>query len=107
MTPISACACIPLLLCTMTITLIRAQGQQGPPPVDQRGSGRFSAVGAGTAESQAADVLLDEDEELDDGVLVDDEPEDVLPLSEDLLSEVLPLLAAGALPDEEPRLSVR
>lgn len=31
----------------------------------------------------------------------------VLPLSEDLLSEPLPALAAGALLDDEPRLSVR
>ena len=58
------------------------------------------------------------DDELDDVLLDDelpDEPDDVLPLSEDLpeglpsddlLSE-LPLLAAGAVLDDELRLSVR
>jgi hypothetical protein len=57
---------------------------------------------------QAADVLLEEEDGVD-GVLLDDEPDDdeLLPLSEDLLSEPLLLLAAGALPDDEPRLSVR
>lgn len=49
----------------------------------------------------------DEDEELVDGVLVDADDElDEVPLLEDLLSELL-LLAAGALPDDDPRLSVR
>lgn len=49
----------------------------------------------------------DEDEELVDGVLVDPDDElDEVPLLEDLLSELL-LLAAGALPDDDPRLSVR
>jgi hypothetical protein len=67
-------------------------------------------------------VLLGDEEPEDDLVLDDepeDEPEDVLvpllllpplplpPLSELLLSEALPPLAAGALLDAEPRLSVR
>lgn len=33
--------------------------------------------------------------------------DDLLPLSADLVSEPLLLLAAGALPEDEPRLSVR
>lgn len=49
-----------------------------------------------------------EDEEPVDVVALDDEPDDVPPPSEDdLLSEPLPLLAAGALLEDEPRLSVR
>jgi hypothetical protein len=51
-------------------------------------------------------VLLEDEEPLDDPV-PDDEPDDVLPLPEGLLSDVLLLLAAGALLDDEPRLSVR
>jgi hypothetical protein len=51
-------------------------------------------------------VLLAEDDEPDDGLAEDGLAEDGDELSLDLLSELL-LLAAGALPDEEPRLSVR
>lgn len=46
-------------------------------------------------------MLLD-DEEPVDGVL-----DEALPLSEDLLSEPLLLFPAGALLEDEPRLSVR
>jgi hypothetical protein len=64
--------------------------------------------------AQAADVLVDDG--LDDVLLPDDEfpdeSEDAPPLSEDLPSDgllsELPLLAgAGAVLDDEPRLSVR
>lgn len=54
------------------------------------------------ASVQAADELLDVVDGLDDDV--EDEADDELSL--DLVSELL-LLAAGALLDEEPRLSVR
>jgi hypothetical protein len=56
--------------------------------------------------AQAADVLLEDE--------LEDEPDDaedagfaLLPESELLLSEPLLVLAAGLLPDDEPRLSVR
>lgn len=53
--------------------------------------------------AQAADVLLEDVEELDGVVLF--ELEDLL-LSVDLLSEP-PLLGVGVLLDDDPRLSVR
>jgi hypothetical protein len=62
------------------------------------------ASGGAAGSTQAADVLLDADEDDPDVEVLDD---DVLPLSEDLLSELPALLVAGALPDDELRLSVR
>lgn len=52
-------------------------------------------------------------DEVVEGVVVDEEVDDdvpaelLLPLSFDLLSEPLPVLALGAVLDDEPRLSVR
>jgi hypothetical protein len=59
--------------------------------------------------AQAAEVLLAADDEPEDGLVdeaVDDEDAEDEEVSLDLPSELL-LLAAGALLDEEPRLSVR
>jgi hypothetical protein len=53
-----------------------------------------------SADGQAADVLLDEEPDDELLELLDE------PLSEDLLSEV-ELLDAGALLEDDPRLSVR
>lgn len=63
----------------------------------------MESAAAGRPARQAADELLDVEEEPDDAV-DEDELDDELSLA--LLSELL-LLAAGVLLDEEPRLSVR
>jgi hypothetical protein len=78
----------------MAATLLRGHRRDETPAAGCGGSGEPSADG------QAADVLLDEEP---DGELLEllDEP-----LSEDLLSEV-ELLDAGALLEDDPRLSVR
>lgn len=66
-----------------------------------------AVVRGGEPRGQAADVLLDEVDEADDfEEELDDVPAELL-LPVVLLSEPLLVLAAGALLDDEPRLSVR
>jgi hypothetical protein len=86
----------------MSVTLSGA-GQARRTPAGRTAEARGYCGDAGPARvRQAADELLDVVDGLDDDV--EDEADDELSL--DLVSELL-LLAAGALLDEEPRLSVR
>jgi hypothetical protein len=81
-------------------------------PRHEKGRGFIETSRApGAQQGQAAEVLLDEEDPAEGEDPVDeepDEPADVLLLSEDdLASEPLLFLAAGAVLDDELRLSVR
>jgi hypothetical protein len=95
----------------MAITLIGGREHDETPAVVTAEVRKiFDCLETRRDAGQAAEVLLLDgvvEPALDDELLLE-LVDDVLALSEGLLSEPAPLLAvAGALPDDEPRLSVR
>jgi hypothetical protein len=84
----------------MAATLLRGHRRDETPAAGGGGSGEPVSRTEPSADGQAADVLLDEEPDDELLELLDE------PLSEDLLSEV-ELLDAGALLEDDPRLSVR
>jgi hypothetical protein len=91
----------------MSVTLVGAAQHHEPPPSVTTGVRKIfgAQLRSGDERAQAADVLLEDEEDVDADPV--DEPAELLPASELLLSDELLLLAAGLLLEDEPRLSVR